>query len=158
LTNAYPDRILNSDQVNTSASDTRGADAARPELFVVDDDTATLELLCEIGRDAGWDARGFTLLSELRHALRDTKPALLIIDDDLPDGRGGDLARELQGDTRTATVPTLVCTAAHPIRQAEIGSWAPVMSKPFEIAELETYLDAAAARERGSSAGGQRAG
>ena len=119
---------------------------------------ATLELLCEIGRDAGWVAHGFTLLSELRLALRKAKPALLIIDDDLPDGRGGDLARELRYDTRMAGVPTLVCTAAHPIRQAEIGSWAPVMSKPFDLAEVEAHLAEAARRQRGSGASGQRAG
>lgn len=128
-----------------------------PALFVVDDDVATLELLCEIARDAGWNARGFTRLSRLRASLDERKPALLILDDDLPDGRGGDLARELREDERMEDVPILVCTGAHPMRQAEIGAWAPVVSKPFDISEIEAFLGAAA-RHAGSNSAGRRAG
>lgn len=134
------------------------AEASAPTLFVVDDDVATLELLCEIGRDAGWSARGFTRLSELRTTLDTTTPSLLILDDDLPDGRGGDLARELRSDERLADVPTLVCTAAHPMRQAEIGAWAPVVAKPFDLTEIDAFLGAAARRSREYRAHGRRAG
>ena len=131
---------------------------SRPAVFVVDDDVATLELLCEIARDAGWSARGFTHLSELRTALTADRPQLMILDDDLPDGRGGDLARELRADDRTADVPTLVCTAAHPMRQAEIGAWAPVVTKPFDLLEIESFLAAAARRRDGPDSYRQRAG
>lgn len=129
-----------------------------PALYVVDDDVATLELLCEIGRDAGWVARGFTRLAELRASLDQQKPTLVILDDDLPDGRGGDMARDLREDDRLADVPLLVCTAAHPMRQAEIGAWAPVVSKPFDLDEIDGFLRAAAARHNGSGSYGQRAG
>jgi DNA-binding response OmpR family regulator len=140
-------------------SDARSADRARPPvLFVVDDDPATLELLCEIGRDAGWITQGFTRLLELRRSLDGARPELLILDDDLPDGRGGDLARELREDRRMADVPTLVCTAAHPMRQAEINAWAPVVSKPFDLDEIEAFLGAAARRHRSAAAYGQQAG
>jgi DNA-binding response OmpR family regulator len=129
-----------------------------PDLFVVDDDVATLELLCEIGRDAGWVAHGFTKLSDLRASLDEAKPSLLILDDDLPDGRGGDMARDLRDDERLGDVPLLVCTAAHPMRRAEIGAWAPVVSKPFDLDEIDGFLRAAAARHNGSGSFGQRAG
>ncbi|MEA2652518.1 MAG: hypothetical protein QOI85_2239 [Chloroflexota bacterium] len=135
------------------------ADPVRPPvLFVVDDDISTLELLCDIARDAGWMARGFTHLTGLRRSLDEATPTLLILDDDLPDGRGGDLARELHQDDRMADVPILVCTAAHPMRQAEIGAWAPVVSKPFELAQIEAFLGAAAAADARSGRYGQRAG
>jgi DNA-binding response OmpR family regulator len=111
-----------------------------PVVFVVDDDAVTLSLLCEIASEAGWNARGFTRLGELRRAIDDAAPSLFILDDDLPDGRGGDLARELREDPRLRNVPTLVCTAAHPMRQAEIGAWAPVISKPFRLAALDRLL------------------
>lgn len=114
-----------------------------PVLFAVDDDTGTLDLLREVAQDAGWVAHGFTRLAELRSYLDHTKPTLLILDDDLPDGRGGDLARDLRHDDRMADVPLLVCTAATPMRQAEIGAWAPVVSKPFDLDEIERFLDAA---------------
>ena len=127
-----------------------GARADAPTLFVVDDDVATLELLCEIGRDAGWTARGFTCLAALQASLEEMKPTLLILDDDLPDGRGGDLARRLREDRRMAEIPILVCTAAHPMRAAEIGAWAPVILKPFDLAEIEAFLRAAARSHEGS--------
>jgi DNA-binding response OmpR family regulator len=137
---------------------TAPANPVRPVVFVVDDDPTTLELLCEIARDAGWLAKGFTRLDELRRSLDVGTPTLLILDDDLPDGRGGDLARELHGDDRMADVPILVCTAAHPMRQAEIGAWAPVVSKPFDLSQIDAFLGAAADRNRGSDRYGQRAG
>jgi DNA-binding response OmpR family regulator len=130
----------------------------RPVVFVVDDDTATLELLSEVAREAGWEARGFTRLAALRAAIATAPPNLLILDDDLPDGRGGDLARELRGDPRLAGVPLLVCTAAHPMRQAQIGAWAPVVAKPFDLAEIERFLHAARPAERGSDVYRDRAG
>ena len=112
----------------------------RPVLFVVDDDVVTLSLLCEIGMEAGWDARGFSRLADLRRAIDASPPDLMILDDDLPDGRGGDLARDLREDPRLSDMPLLVCTAAHPMRQAEIGAWAPVLSKPFQLATLDRLL------------------
>lgn len=121
----------------------------QPLLLAVDDDLATLDLLCEIASEAGWFAMGFTRLAELRATLDHERPDLLILDDDLPDGRGGDLARELREDPRMHDVPLLVCTAAHPMRQAEIGNWAPVISKPFDLGEIERFLDAAARRGPG---------
>lgn len=129
-----------------------------PVLFVVDDDLTTLELLCEIARDAGWLAKGFTRLDDLRRSLDVGTPTLLILDDDLPDGRGGDLARELRQDDRMADIPILVCTAAHPMRQAEIGALAPVISKPFDLSQIDSFLGAAADRHRRSDLYGQRAG
>jgi DNA-binding response OmpR family regulator len=121
-------------------------DRRTPVLFVVDDDVLTLELLCEIAQDLGWVAFGFTRLSELMEALDQRTPTVLILDDDLVDGRGGDLARDLREDPRMADVTLLVCTAAHPMRAAEIGAWAPVISKPFDLAEIENFLQAAGRR------------
>ena len=129
-----------------------------PVLFVADDDPSTLELLCEIARDHGWMAHGFTRLAGLRRSLDEWKPTLLILDDDLPDGRGGDLARELHADERMEDVPILVCTAAHPMRQAEIGAWAPVVSKPFDLSQIEAFLGAAARRHESSDGYDRQAG
>jgi DNA-binding response OmpR family regulator len=118
-------------------------DSRGPVLFVVDDDVLTTELLCEIAQEAGWVAFGFTRLTEVQAALDQRRPRVLILDDDLVDGRGGDLARELREDPRMTDVILLVCTAAHPMRAAEIGAWAPVISKPFDLVEIERFLEAA---------------
>jgi DNA-binding response OmpR family regulator len=124
-------------------------DHGPPLLFVVDDDIATLDLLCEVARDRGWQTRGFTQLAPLWGALDDETPALLVLDDELPDGRGGDVARWLRREAATAEIPVLICTAAHPRRQAEIGAWAPVVAKPFDLDEVERFLDAAWRRREG---------
>ena len=119
---------------------------APPLLYVVDDDMATVDLLCDVASEAGWSSMGFLQLAGLRAALDEEVPDLMILDDELPDGRGGDLARELRDDARTTDVPLLVCTAAHPRRMAEIGSWAPVVSKPFDLRDIEDVLGAAASQ------------
>lgn len=126
-----------------------------PVLFAVDDDPLALELLCEIAQDAGWVAHGFERLSDLQRALAQRTPTVVLLDDDLPDGRGGDLARELRDDPRMRGTTVVVCTAAHPMRQAAIGAWAPVVSKPFGLAEIESLLAGAA---RDDDAGYERAG
>jgi DNA-binding response OmpR family regulator len=132
-------------------SSTRGGAPARrrrrPVLFVVDDDVATIDVLREVAHDAGWIAHGFTRLAAVREYLGHTRPTLLILDDELPDGSGGDLARLLRDDARLADVPLVVCTAAHRRRRAEIGTWAPVVTKPFDLVEIQRYLDAAAGRQ-----------
>ena len=132
--------------------------AEAPVLFVVDDDLPTLELLQDVAGESGWTSVGFTRLAPLRAALDRRRPTLLIIDDDLPDGRGGDLARDLRSDPRMEGIPLLVCTGAAPRRQAEIGVWAPVLSKPFELAEIEEFLEAAMRADGDGHAHGGSAG
>jgi DNA-binding response OmpR family regulator len=130
-----------------------------PVVFVVEDDLATLALLRDVAEESGWTARGFTRLRDFEAELRGRRPDLVILDDDLPDGSGGDRARELGGDRRMDGVPILVCTAAHPMRQAEIGSWAPVISKPFDLADVERFLRSAFnGSHHGDQMGGQAAG
>jgi DNA-binding response OmpR family regulator len=119
-----------------------------PVLCIVDDDASTAELVREVAEDSGWIAYRFERIAEVRGFLGRRHPALLILDDDLPDGRGGDLARELRDDPAMADVATVVCTAAHVGRQAEIGGWAPVISKPFDVSEIERHLQARAPRPR----------
>lgn len=125
-------------------------DDPQPLLFAVDDDELTLALLCDIAQGSGWMARGFTRLREVRARLAGGgRPALLILDDDLPDGRGGDLARELRADPRTEDVPLLICSGAPPERRVEMREVAPVVSKPFDLVEIERFLDAARGRHDG---------
>ena len=132
--------------------------AEAPVLFVLDDDLPTLELLCEVARESGWRSFGFTRLARLRAALHDRRPTSLIIDDELPDGRGGDLVRDLVRDPRMEDIALLVCTAAPLKRQAEIETWAPVVAKPFEVGEIEAFLASAASPNGNGNAYGGSAG
>jgi DNA-binding response OmpR family regulator len=128
-----------------------GRGDVRPVLFAVEDDPSTLALLREVATHAGWTTHGFSHLAEFERAMRERVPDLVILDDELPDGSGGDRARQLLVDARLNDLPVVVCTAAPPRRREEIGAWVPVLNKPFDLAEIEGHLEAAA-RRRGMEA------
>jgi CheY-like chemotaxis protein len=69
---------------------------------------------------------------------------VLVIDDDLPDGRGADLVRELKADPRMRGVQVVMCTSAGPQRRRQIAGLAPIVGKPFALHEMETALRRAA--------------
>ncbi len=112
--------------------------------FVVDDDPATRRLLGEVVADLGWQAERFASLGAVRAALRREQPDLVILDDDLPDGTGGDFAVELRANAHLRSLPIIFCTAAALPRRREIGRIAPVLGKPFDLATLERMLEEAA--------------
>ncbi len=111
-----------------------------PPVYVVDDDIGMLRLLSEVAAAAGLRPLAFTRLSAARRALAERVPEVLLLDDDLPDGRGADFVRELRADPRTRHVKVIVCTAAGPDRRRQISSVAPVIAKPFEVTEVEGAL------------------
>lgn len=126
------------DEKTSTTNDASGAGLA----YVVEDDLATLGLLGDLLEDGGWEVRLFTHLGRLRRALGERVPDLLVLDDDLPDGRGGDEVRSLRQRSTTRRLPILVCTAASPTRRREISRLAPVIPKPFDLERLDRYLDA----------------
>jgi DNA-binding response OmpR family regulator len=123
-----------------------------PLVVVVEDDVHTLALLADVALEAGWAVRTCRGIGQLQHALDHVDPALIILDDDLPDGRGGDVIRALRTDPRSAGVPVVMCTAASARRREELHERAPVVAKPFRIGDIERVL-ADAMRHRN----GQRA-
>ena len=112
--------------------------------FVIEDDVQTLALLSDVAEMCGFEPVAFTRLSSARRALRERVPAIMVVDDDLPDGRGADLVREVQANPATRHVRVVFCTAAGPSRQHEISRLAPVIAKPFQLHEVERVLSEAA--------------
>jgi DNA-binding NtrC family response regulator len=121
---------------------TAGAAAAndRRPAFVVEDDPMMRRLLSEVAASLGLRPRGFRRLSAARAALREEVPAVLVVDDDLPDGFGTDLVEEVMADPRTRDVGVVVCTGAGRSRREEIARLVPVVPKPFDIDEMERAL------------------
>ena len=124
-------------------SDTTGR--PRPRAFVIEDDVQTLALLSDLAEMCGFEPVAFTRIASARKALREHVPTIMVVDDELPDGRGGDLVRELRANPRTSHVRVLFCTAAGTSRRREIAQLAPVIEKPFGVRELERALHEAAA-------------
>ena len=111
-----------------------------PRAFVIEDDVQTLSLLTDLAAMCGFEPVAFTRISPAREALRGRVPRVMVVDDELPDGRGADLVREVQANPRTSHVRVLFCTAAEPSRRREIAQLAPVIAKPFRVRDVERAL------------------
>ena len=122
-------------------SDAQARDAGRRRrAFVVDDDPTTQLLLGDLAAELGWQTERFATLSALRRALARDEPDLLIVDDALPDGSGGDFIAEMRGQDRLRRLPVVICTGAVPARRRFLGRLAPVLAKPFDLFAFERIV------------------
>jgi DNA-binding response OmpR family regulator len=112
----------------------------RARAFVLEDDVQTQQLLAELIALKGFEPVAFTRIASARLAMTERPPQVLVIDDDLPDGKGAELVRELRQDPRMRDVRVLFCTAAEPARRREIATLAPVLAKPFRLNDVERAL------------------
>jgi CheY-like chemotaxis protein len=69
----------------------------------------------------------------------------MVVDEDLPDGRGSDLVSELRANPRTRHVRVLFCSGASHSQRQEMARLAPVIPKPFKLQEMERALAEVAA-------------
>jgi DNA-binding response OmpR family regulator len=122
-----------------------GTRAQRPRAFIIEDDVQTLRLLTELVASSGLEPLPFTRISSARRALRERVPAVMVVDDELPDGRGAELVRELRANPRARRVKVVFCTAAEPARRREIADLGPVIGKPFQLNDIERALAEVAA-------------
>lgn len=112
----------------------------RPRAFVIEDDVHTRRLLAELIAAKGLEPVAFSRISSARRALSERPPHMMIVDDDLPDGTGAELVRELRENPRLHEVRVLFCTAADSPRRREMARLAPVVAKPFRLQEIERAL------------------
>ena len=112
----------------------------RPRAFVIEDDVQTQRLLAELIASRGLEPVPFSRLSSARRALHERPPQVMIVDDDLPDGKGAELVRELRADSRLCDIQVLFCTAADGARRREMARLAPVVAKPFALNDMERAL------------------
>jgi DNA-binding response OmpR family regulator len=122
------------------------AERASPRAFLIEDDVQTLALLSDLAEMCGYEPVAFTRLSSARRALRERAPTVMVVDDDLPDGHGLELVREVKANPGTSHVRVVFCTAAGAPRRREMARLARVIAKPFRVPEMERVLVEAAAR------------
>ncbi len=124
------------------------------EILVVEDDPT---LVGAIGRNLV--ARGYAphcakTLADALAALRDSAPALVLLDVDLPDGSGWEVVRALRASGH-ADIPIVVMSALRPNPRlcAELHA-AAVLEKPFPmealLRQVAALLRPPRAPERGS--------
>ena len=122
-------------------SDAQARDTGRRRrAFVVDDDPTTQLLLGDLAAELGWQTERFATLSALRRALARDEPDLLIVDDALPDGSGGDFIAEMRGQDRLRRLPVVICTGAVRRGVASWGGWRRFSAKPFDLFAFERIV------------------
>jgi two-component system, cell cycle response regulator DivK len=78
-------------------------------ILVVDDHELNLKLLTCVLELEGHDVIGATSLDDAHRAIKQEPPALVVLDLNLPDGDGLDLARAIKSDGGS-DCPVLACT------------------------------------------------
>lgn len=113
-------------------------------VLVVDDHELNLKLLQRVLELAGHDVVGASSLAGAEAALADQLPALIVLDLQLPDGDGLDLARRLKARPETAACVILACTADAMRGDAERALAAgcdAYVSKPIDTREFAALVD-----------------
>jgi CheY-like chemotaxis protein len=112
-----------------------------PLVAVVDDDTAYIELLCELLADEGMRVECFMNSGEAYHELARIRPDVIVLDVRLERPEAGwQLLEMLRLDRVTARIPVVVCSAdAKFLREKGEqlrAHYAEPLEKPFVIDEL----------------------
>jgi CheY-like chemotaxis protein len=95
-----------------TASVSRAAQASSKRVLVVDDHELNLKLLERLLELEGREVRAVDSLAAAERAVTEERPAMIVLDLNLPDGSGLDLTRKLKSEPRTASIPIVACTAA----------------------------------------------
>ena len=117
-------------------------EAAR--VLVVDDHELNLKLLQRVLELAGHDVVTASSLGAAEEMLKRQLPALIVLDLQLPDGDGLDLARRLKAAPQTASCVILACTAEAMQGDAERALAAgcdAYVSKPIDTREFAALVD-----------------
>ena len=112
-----------------------------PMVAVVDDDTAFIELLCELLADEGMQVSCYINSADAFRDLRSLQPDLIVLDVRLEKPEAGwQLLEMLRIDRATAQIPVILCSAdSHFLRERVDllrAHNAEPLEKPFSIDEL----------------------
>ena len=80
-------------------------------IYFTEDDTNIRELVVYTLKSSGFDAKGFTLPSDMFDALEKEKPELILLDIMLPETDGLTVLKKLKYSTDTASIPVILVTA-----------------------------------------------
>jgi two-component system phosphate regulon response regulator PhoB len=134
-----------------------GAAVARGLVLIVDDERDLRTLLDFNLRQAGWRTAQAETGAEALARARSLKPAVVILDLNLPDVSGMDVCRLLRADADTRDLPILMLTARGAeedrVQGFEVGA-DDYLPKPFSVRELVLRVDAVSRRRQPTEGGG----
>jgi two-component system OmpR family response regulator len=110
-------------------------------ILVVDDDACIVELLVDLLRSEGHDARG-SAGEAAWHIAVNWRPDLILLDLMMPGLDGFTFNQRLKAEPRTRAIPIIAMSAAYNLREHGARlSVQGLMAKPFDIGELLDWVD-----------------
>ena len=125
---------------------------ARGLVLVVDDERDLRTLLEFNLRQAGYQVAQAATGAEALARARSLRPAVIILDLNLPDVSGTDVCRLLKSDEATRQIPILMLTARGSEQDRIVGlelGADDYVSKPFSVREVVLRVDSVARRANG---------
>ena len=124
----------------------RPADTVRPDtttILVVDDDLANLALAEALLEAEGFKVRVAMDAKSMFAAMKTAKPAVILMDIQLPEVDGWELTKQLRADPSTSGIPVIAITAygkAGDEKKARRAGFAEYLSKPVSTRELPAII------------------
>jgi CheY-like chemotaxis protein len=112
-------------------------------ILIVDDHELNLKLLERLLEIEGHEVRSADSLAAAELALAEERPAMIVLDLNLPDGNGLELTRKLKSQPTTASIPIVACTAGvmpedeHNALGAGCDAY---VSKPIDLRRFATVI------------------
>ena len=114
------------------------------EIFIVEDDNETADMLAEMVRLSGYRVRLYHGAQTALAALRQQTPAALILDIMMPEVSGLDVLREIRSDSRLHDLPVILLSAKSTPLEIEEGMQAGAnlyLTKPVRFDEIQRALE-----------------
>ena len=112
-------------------------------IYVVDDEALIRAAVIAILEEAGYQAEAFADAEELYIRMVDgpQNPAMIIVDEMLPDESGDTIVRSLRERPQYRDIPFMFLTAVDTDAAERLSDLAPVIRKPFDFGELVAHIE-----------------
>lgn len=115
-------------------------------ILVIEDNADFAAILETVLRLWGYNIQHYDTLAGGRAALKRLRPAMLILDGQLPDGDGIDLYRELRKGTATHKLPILLLSVSDDVYQtaraaSDVDPHLHVGLKPMPLDEIHAIVE-----------------
>ena len=128
----------------SDATPTAALPSNAPDILIVDDTPANLDLLCGMLRDRGYRVRVATSGARALAAVRAELPDLLLLDVNMPGMSGYDVCRQIKADEALRGIPVIFISAldevVDKVRAFEAGG-VDYVTKPFQFGEVLARID-----------------
>jgi DNA-binding response OmpR family regulator len=121
----------------------RSARKAEPDILIVDDTPANLQVLSGLLKERGYKVRPAPSGKLALQAARNTPPDLVLLDVKMPDMDGFEVCRQLKADARLREIPVIFISALSDTLdkiQAFGAGGVDYVTKPFQIEEVEARV------------------